>query len=198
MKNNTKWSIDPAHSEIAFKVKHLMIANVRGVFRKFDAIITTTGTDFTTADINLWIDAASINTGDEKRDGHLQSADFLDVMNYKKITFTADAISKTGTDASHEMCGELSIKGITKTIKLNVMFGGIILDPWGNERAGFNVSGKINRKDWKLDWNTMLQLGGVMVSEEVNIICEIQLIKLNEKDTTVELEASEDKRGIAF
>ncbi len=194
MKKETKWSIDPAHSEIAFKVKHLMISNVRGTFRKFDADIHTNGLDFTTAMIDLWIDPSSVNTGDEKRDEHLKSPDFFDVMKTKEITFKAETISKADAAGNHEMWGELSIKGISKNIKFNVVFGGIITDPWGNERAGFTVTGKINRKDWDLNWNTALNAGGMMVGEEIKIICDIQLINSTQKDTVMELETSQEKK----
>lgn len=184
MNTPTKWSIDPTHSEIAFKVKHMMIANVKGTFRKFESTIVTTGTDFTTAEIDFRIDPCSIDTRDEKRDEHLRSADFFDAENHKEISFTSSTISKPDKDGNHELWGELTLKGISKTIKLNVVFGGIIMDPWGNERAGFNVGGKINRKDWDLTWNNSLLAGGFMVGDEIFITCEIQLIK-----STIEVEA---------
>jgi polyisoprenoid-binding protein YceI len=165
MKKDMKWSIDPSHSEITFKVKHLMIANVRGEFKKFEADIHTTGLDFTTAAVDMTIDPSSITTGDVKRDEHLKGPDFFDVLNHKEITFSANTISKPDASGKQEMWGELTIKGITKNVKLDVAFGGVIHDPWGNERAGFSITGKINRTDWKLTWNTALVTGGVMVSE---------------------------------
>src|ERR1035437_8526382 len=153
MKKETKWAIDHAHSEIDFKVRHLMISNFKGSFKTFDASIYTTFKDFTTAEIDLWIDAASITTGDAKRDEHLKSVDFFDVKNHKQITFTSSTIEKTSTNNNHELWGNLTIKGITKQIKLNIQFGGIIIDPWGSEKAGFTVTGKVNRSDWELIWN---------------------------------------------
>ena len=147
----------------------MMIAKVRGVFKKFDADVHTSGIDFSTAVIDLWIDTSSVYTGDEKRDEHLRSDDFFDVANFKEISFTSDSISKADAGSNHEMWGKLSIKGISKVIELNVVFGGIITDPWGNERAGFSVTGKINRKDWNLNWNTALSMGGVMLSDEIKI-----------------------------
>lgn len=173
----TKWSIDLAHSELSFKVKHLMITNVRGVFSDFEVNIYTTGEDFLTSEIDVWINPTSVNTGDIKRDEHLQSVDFFDVANHKQITFIGNTLEKPETDDYYHLYGDLTIKGITKQIKLNVEFGGVMKDPWGNDKAGFSVSGKINRKDWDMNWNTPLELGGMLVSEDVRMSCEIQLVK---------------------
>jgi polyisoprenoid-binding protein YceI len=173
----TKWGIDPSHSEIGFKVKHLMIANVRGSFKEFDASIYTTGEDFMTAEIDFWLNPASITTGDEKRDAHLKSADFFDVENFKELNFTAGSYENVDKDGSYELFGELTIKGISRKIKLDVEFGGVMKDPWGNEKAVFSINGKINRKDWGLNWNAALETGGVLVSEDVWINCEVELAK---------------------
>ena len=192
----TKWSIDQAHSDIAFKVRHLMIAHVKGSFKTFDASIYTYGKDFTKAEIDLWIDASSIFTGDVSRDEHLKSVDFLDVENHKQITFTSSTIEKSGLDGHHDLWGELTIRGITKNVKLKVQFGGIIKDPWGNEKAGFTVQGKINRNDWGLIWNTSMEAGGILVGEEVTISCEVELNKIDQEKLTMELEAAIVKKGI--
>jgi polyisoprenoid-binding protein YceI len=173
----TKWAIDPMHSEIGFKVKHLMFTNVRGSFKEYEANIVTSGKDFMTAEIDFWLNPASISTGDEKRDAHLKSADFFDVENFKEINFTGNTFEKAGDDGNYNVYGDLTIKGIKKQIKLQVEFGGIVKDPWGNEKAVFNINGKINRKDWGLNWNAALETGGVLVSEDVWINCEIQLAK---------------------
>ena len=146
----TKWGIDPVHSEISFKIKHLMITNVRGVFKEFEASIYTTGEDFMSVEIDFWLNPSSIDTGDAKRDEHLKSPDFFDVENHKQITFTGNTYEQVDKDGSFELYGELTIKGISKQIKLDVEFGGIMKDPWGNEKAGFAINGKINRKDWGL------------------------------------------------
>jgi len=190
-----KWGIDLAHSEIGFKVKHLMISNVRGSFKDFDASIYTTGNDFATAQVDLWIDAASITTGDAKRDEHLKSADFFDVQNHKQITFNSSTIEKQDAEGNHELWGELTIRGIKKNVKLNVLFGGILKDPWGNEKAGFTVTGKINRSDWGLSWNTAIETGGFMVSDEVAISCEIELTNLGQRDLEMELEPAVEKNA---
>lgn len=173
----TKWGIDAAHSEIAFKVKHLMITNVKGTFKEFDASIFTTGEDFMTSEIDFWLNPASIETGAADRDAHLKSADFFDVENHKQITFIGNTYEKVDNDGSYTLYGDLTIKGITKQIKLDVEFGGVMKDPWGNEKAGFTIDGKINRKDWGLNWNATLEAGGLLVGDEVRISCEVELIK---------------------
>jgi polyisoprenoid-binding protein YceI len=170
-----KWVIDPAHSEIEFKIKHLMVSNVKGQFRQFDASIYTTGDDFMSAEIDCWIEAASVDTGSEDRDKHIKSADFFDVENHPQLTFQANSVENVDKDGSYELWGNLTIKGISKKIKLDVEFGGIVKDPWGNEKAIFSINGKVNKKDWELNWNTALETGGMLLSDEVRINCEIQL-----------------------
>jgi polyisoprenoid-binding protein YceI len=179
MATKTKWTIDPSHSEIAFKVKHLMIVNVKGVFTEYNASIYTSDDDFTTAEFDFWMNPNSLKTKDEKRDAHLRSSDFFDVEHHKEITFRSNTIEKKGGD-KYELWGDLTIKGITKKIKLDVEFGGIQKDPWGGERAGFTITGKVNRKDWELNWNAVLEGGGVLVGDNVNIACEVELVKQQE------------------
>jgi polyisoprenoid-binding protein YceI len=173
----TKWGIDAVHSEIGFKLKHLMIANVRGEFNEFDGSIYTTGEDFMSAEVDCWINPASVDTGNEQRDAHLKGADFFDVENFKEINFVANTYENVDSDGSYELWGDLTIKGITKRIQLDVEFGGIVKDPWGNHKAAFSINGKINRKDFGLTWNNSLESGGVLLGEEVNIACDIQLVK---------------------
>jgi len=177
MSTLSKWSIDPTHSEVSFKIKHLMITNVKGVFKTYEANIVTTGDDFMTAEIDFSLDPSSIDTGNTDRDTHLKAPDFFDVDNHKQITFTANTYENVDNDGSYELWGDLTIKGITKRIKLDVEFGGVAKDPWGNTKAGFTINGKINRKDWGLTWNAALEAGGVMLSEDVKISCDIQLVK---------------------
>ena len=182
--SKTKWAIDQAHSEIDFKVRHLMIAHVKGTFKTFDANILTYGRDFKTAEIDLWIDTSSISTGDAIRDKHLKSRDFFDARRHKQITFTSSTISKADKKGNHEMWGKLTIIGIIQKVKLQVTFGGMLNDPWGNERVGFTVTGKIKRSDWGLTWNTLTESGGLMVSDEVDISCEVELTKMGPKCLT--------------
>lgn len=176
-KPKTKWVLDPSHSEIAFKVKHLMITNIKGVFKEFEASIYTASEDFFSAEIDFWINAASIDTGDEKRDEHLKGTDFFDVENHKQITFIGNTYEKVDNDGAYELYGQLTMKGISKQIRLEVEFSGVKRDPWGNHKAGFTISGKISRKDWQLNWNNALDDGGFLVGDEVKIDCEVQLIK---------------------
>ena len=174
--NKTKWTIDPVHSEIGFRAKHLMIINIKGAFKEFNAAIFTDGSDFSTSDISLQINPASVDTGIADRDAHLKSADFFDVENFKEINFTAGTMTKTGDD-EFSLTGNLSIKGISNPVTLRVEFGGLMTDPWGNKKAGFTLNGKINRKDWGLNWNAALEAGGLLVSDEVRLNCEIQLLR---------------------
>ncbi len=172
----TKWVFDPAHSEINFRVKHLMITNVKGDFKTFDISVTTDGDDFTNADITVNIDPSSINTGNNDRDNHLRSADFFDVENFKTMTFKSKKMEKTDDD-EFKLTGDLTIKGISKEVKLNVEFGGLVTDPWGQKKAGFSLEGKINRKEWGLNWNAALEAGGVLVGDEIKLTAEVELQK---------------------
>ena len=193
MTKDVKWSIDQAHSEITFKVKHLMIAHSNGTFKTFDANIYTANKDFETAEIDLWIDPTSIITGDAKRDTHLKGSDFFDVENHKQITFKSSTIGKNAK-GDHELWGELTIKGITKPVKLEVQFGGIVKDPYGQEKAGFTITGVIKRSDWGLVWNAPTEAGGLMVSDEVAISCDVELVNVNQKELAMELEPSASKK----
>lgn len=170
----TKWVLDPTHSELTFKVKHLMISNVKGEFRTFQATID--GEDFTKSPISVNIDASSISTNNKDRDNHLKSVDFLEVEKYPKITFVSTSMKKIGDD-EFQLVGKLTIKEITKEITLDTEFGGFMKDPYGNEKAGFSINGKLNRKDFGLNWNAALEAGGVMVSDEVKISGEVQFVK---------------------
>jgi polyisoprenoid-binding protein YceI len=172
----TKWAIDPAHSEISFKVKHLMITNVKGVFKEFSGSAIATGNDFITSEIDFSVNTASVDTGSADRDGHLKSADFFEVEKYPVMTFKGTSLKKSD-DSNYVLNGDLTIKGVTKPVKLNVEFSGTMKDPWGNQKAGYSVSGKINRKDWGLNWNAALEAGGVLVSDEVTINADVQLVK---------------------
>ncbi len=169
----TKWALDAAHSEIQFKVKHMMISTVTGKFNNFNVEVEAEKDDFSDADISFTADTASVDTGAEQRDTHLRSADFFDADKYPKMVFKATSFSPEKS----ELQGELTIKDVTKPVKLEAEFGGIGVDPWGNTKAGFTLSGKINRKEWGLNWNAALEAGGVLVSEDVKLLGEIQLMK---------------------
>ena len=174
MATAAKWVLDLTHSELTFKVKHMMITNVKGEFKNFS--VEVDGDDILKSSLNVSIDGSSINTNNNDRDNHLKSADFFDVENHKELLFKSTSF-KQKDDDEYELKGILTIKGNSKEVALEVEFGGINKDPWGNEKAGFSVEGKINRKDWGLNWNAALETGGVLVSEEVKIFGELQFVK---------------------
>lgn len=170
------WKIDPTHSEILFKVKHLMISTVTGSFGNFNVEAETAGDDFTdvkkiefTADIN------TISTKNADRDAHLKSADFFDAATYPELRFEGTEYKVSGDEA--KLTGNLTIRGITKPVTLNVEFGGIVVDPYGQTKAGFTVTGKISRKEFGLTWNAVTEAGSVVVSDEIKIAAEVQLVK---------------------
>ncbi len=169
----TKWNLDPAHSEMNFKVKHMMIANVSGQLGSFSASAETDENSFTDAKIKFTGDIKSLTTGNEQRDQHLQSADFFESDKHPQMTFESTSF------VDGKLKGNLTIRGISKPVQLDVDFGGIGKDPYGNTKAGFSIQGKINRTDYGLTWNAALETGGVLVSEEVKINGELQFVKAN-------------------
>lgn len=173
---STKWVLDPTHSELGFKIKHLMISNVSGSFKSFQADVETEETDFSTSRIHLSADMTSISTNNGQREAHLQTSDFFEVEKYPELKFTSTNMEKIDDD-TYTLHGDLTLKGVTRTVKLNVEYNGVTKDPWGDERAGFVVTGKIKRTDWGVNFNNVLETGGVMLGEEVRINSEIQLVK---------------------
>ena len=173
---NTKWVIDPIHSEIGFKIKHLMITNVSGKFDQFEAHVQTENEDFATAQIEASIKTASINTNNLQRDEHLRNSDFFEVEKHPDILFTSTKIDKIDND-NFLLQGNLTLKGVTKPVKWNVEYSGTTKDPWGGERAGFIITGKIKRNEFGLSFNAALETGGVVLGEEVKIYSEVQLVK---------------------
>jgi polyisoprenoid-binding protein YceI len=174
--SKTKWVADPTHSEIQFKVKHLMITTVTGYFREFSASAETEGNDFSNASIEFEAKTGSIDTNMADRDKHLRSGDFFDSEKYPVMKFRSTGMEKQGDD-EYLLKGDLTIREATRPVTLKVEFGGVMKDPWGQEKAGFSLSGKIDRKDWDLNWNATLEAGGVLVSDEVRLFCEVQLVK---------------------
>jgi polyisoprenoid-binding protein YceI len=172
----TKWLLDPLHSELQFKIKHLMISNVSGSLTSFTGEVETEEEDFSTAKISLVADMHSISTNNEQRDAHLRNSDFFEVEKYPELKFKSTKVEKTGID-TFALYGDLSLKGATKPVKLHVEFNGTTSDPWGGERSGFVVTGKINRSDWGVTFNKALETGGLMLGEEVKINSEIELVK---------------------
>ena len=171
------WVIDPTHSEVQFKVKHLMITTVTGSFNIFNASVQTEEEDFMKAKISFTAEVDSLSTGNEQRDAHLKSADFFDAANYPQIKFVATKYESVDNDGSYELYGDLTIRDQTRPVKLDVEFGGVVKDPYGNTKAGFSINGKFNRKEFGLTWSAVTEAGGVVVSDDVRIACEIQLIE---------------------
>jgi len=170
------WNLDKSHSEINFKVKHMMITNVTGSFTDFDVKAEADSDDFSGARISFTARTASVNTANEQRDTHLKSGDFFDAEKFPELKFESTAFTKKSGDL-YTLEGNLTIKDVTRPVTLNVEFGGINTDPWGNVKAGFSLGGVINRKDFGLGWNASLETGGVLVGEDVKLLAEIQLVK---------------------
>lgn len=166
----TKWNLDTTHSEITFKVRHMMISNVKGTFNTFTAEVEAEDDTFKNAKVSATIQTDSIDTNNADRDTHLKSADFFNVEQNPTITFESDSLAD-------DVTGHLTINGVTKPVQLEVEFGGINQDPWGNTKAGFTFEGKIKRSDFGLNWNAALETGGVLVSDEVKISGELQFVK---------------------
>lgn len=172
----TKWAVDASHSEIIFKVKHLMITTVTGHFNKFNLKVETENDDFsTTKKIEFTADIDSIDTKNEQRNAHLRSADFFNVEQNPKLEFSGKKFVAKGDEL--KLFGELTIAGITKPLTLDIEFGGLAKDPWGGERAGFNIKGKLSRKEFGMTYNAAMEAGGVVVGDEVKINAEIELVK---------------------
>ncbi len=175
------WSIDPDHSNIGFKVKHLMVSNVRGAFEKHTGVVDLNDQDITKSKVEVSIDTNSINTSVQKRDEHLRSADFFDVAKYPTMTFVSKKVSKAGKDRL-KVTGDLTLHGVTRQVVLDVEGPSQeSKDPWGNFRRGASASTKINRKDFGLVWNKALETGGVVVGDEVIITLEIEMVKAQAK-----------------
>lgn len=171
-----KWAIDPTHSEIQFKVKHLVISTVTGRFNSFDASIETGGDKFEDAEIEFSADINSIDTRNEDRDTHLKSADFFNAAEHPELIFKSNSFTKTG-EGEYELSGDLTIRGITKQVKLSADYGGTVVDPYGNTKAGFDVTGKINRKEFGLTWSAVTEAGKIVVSDEVKLLLSVQFVK---------------------
>jgi polyisoprenoid-binding protein YceI len=173
----TTWNIDPVHSVAEFKVKHMMISNVKGQFTRVKGVLTLNEADLSQSQVQASIDAASINTRDEQRDGHLKSADFFDVEKFPALAFKSTRVSPAG-DGELAVTGDLTIHGVTRSVVFNVEGPtGAGKDPWGNLRRGLSATTKINRKDFGLTWNAALETGGILVGDDITITLDVQFIK---------------------
>ena len=174
---NIKWASDLTHSEITFKVKHLMITNVTGSFGDFSVTAESEDTGFKDAKVTFVAKVDSIDTRNEQRDGHLKGADFFDTERFPEIRFVSTGVQNRDAEGNFDLSGDLTIRDVTRQVTVKVEFGGLEKDPWGNHKAGFSVSGRFNRTDFGLTWNAALESGGVLVSEEIRIAAEIQLVQ---------------------
>lgn len=169
------WNLDKAHSEIEFKVKHMMISNVKGYFHDFDVTLNGGAEDLSQAQVDVKIQTASINTKSESRDEHLKSAEFFNVEAFPTMRFKTTEIKKVDDD-EFKLIGELTVKDVTKPATFRAEFGGVAKDPWGNQKVGYTIQGKLNRQDYGLTWNAALETGGVMVSDEVKFYADVQFV----------------------
>lgn len=172
--STTKWMIDPTHSEVAFKVKHLVISTVTGYFRKFEGHAESTSEDFSGASVAFSLDVNSIDTNQSDRDQHLKAADFFDIASFPSITFSGKLVNHGG---EYQLQGDLTLKGITQQVTLDVTYGGTVADPYGQTKAGFEIEGKLNRKDFGLTWSAITEAGSVVVSDQVRLQFSVQLVK---------------------
>ena len=172
--STTKWIIDPTHSEVAFKVKHLVISTVTGYFRKFEGAAESTSEDFNGASVTFSLDVNSIDTNQSDRDQHLKSADFFDTASFPSIAFAGKLVNQGG---EYQLQGDLTLKGITQQVTLDVTYGGTAADPYGQTKAGFEIEGKLNRKDFGLTWSAITEAGSVVVSDQVRLQLSVQLVK---------------------
>ena len=174
--STTKWALDPTHSELQFKVKHLMISTVTGQFNQFIATVDTEDNDFSKAKIDFTDEVNSISTNNTQRDAHLKNSDFFDAPNHPQIIFRSEKFEKVAGD-DYRLHGDLTMRGITKPVTLDVEFGGVTVDPWGNTRAGFTVAGKINRQDFGVSFGAVTETGSILLGDEVKIMAGVQFVK---------------------
>ena len=172
----TNWAFDKAHSKIGFSVSHLVITDVEGNFKEFDASVTTDGDNWENAKIEFTAEIASIDTDNEKRDEHLRSDDFFNAEMYPQLKFVSKSFKKVDGN-EYKLVGDLTIRDVTKEVELEVELNGTVVDPWGNTKAGFNLLGEINRFDYNLKWSKAIETGGLVVGEDVEIIGKLQLMK---------------------
>ncbi len=174
--SQTNWNVDASHTNVGFEVDHMVISSVEGEFNKYEATISTDGTDFTNANIEFTIDVSSINTDNGDRDNHLKSDDFFNAEQFPQITFKSKSMTKVDGD-NWKLVGDFTMRDVTKEIELEVKFRGLVNDPWGNTRVGFAITGEVSRFDYNLKWNNLLETGGLIVGDTVTLNIDLQLIK---------------------
>jgi len=170
------WVFDASHSTVGFSINHMVISEIDGQFNSFEGTIISSEDDLSDAKINFSISVASIDTSNEKRDGHLLAADFFDEVNHPKINFESTSISKN-SNGNYTLVGNLFMHGVTKEVTLDMKYGGTIKDPWGNTKAGIKITGNLNRTDYGLNYNSVMEAGGLMIGEDIEITCKMELAK---------------------
>jgi polyisoprenoid-binding protein YceI len=174
--SNQGWKVDNTHSSINFSVRHMVVAKVRGSFQRWTSELTIDDADLSKSTVGVTIESASIQTALADRDAHLKSADFFDVERYPHLTFKSKRIERAGDDR-YRMIGDLTIKDVTREVTLDVEYAGKSKDPWGGERAGFSAHTSIERKDWGLTWNLLLETGGLVVGDKIEVAIEIEAVR---------------------
>lgn len=172
----TMWTVDKTHSKVGFRVTHLVITDVEGYFKNYDAAITTNGDDLTTANIDFTINTSSIFTDNNDRDNHLRSDDFFNSEKYPQMIFKSKSMKKA-SDNKYKLIGDFTVRDVTKQIELDVKFNGTVKDNRGNTKAGFKVTGEINRFDYNLKWDKVIEAGSLVVGKEVELVIDLQLVK---------------------
>ena len=173
--STTKWAMDATHSEVHFKVKHLLVSTVTGQFKTFNATVETEGDDITSAKVHFTADVSSISTNNEQRDGHLKTGDFFDAENHPQIIFDGEKMEHVDGE-NYKMHGTLNMRGVRKPVVLNVEYGGVMQDPWGNTRTGFSVSGKVNRKDFGVSFGMVSDSGAILLGDDVTISANAEFV----------------------
>ena len=180
------WQIDTSHSQVEFSVRHMMISNVRGRFENFTGTVDFNEASPELSSVDVQIEAASVNTRDARRDGHLKSPDFFDAENHPYLTFKSKSVQRTG-EATGKIVGDLTIRDVTREVVLDVYYSGLAKSPWGTTSAGFSADTRISRKDWGLNWNAALETGGMLVGDEIKISVELEVVR---QEAPVEAAAS--------
>ncbi len=175
----TNWNFDQSHSSVEFSIDHMVISEVTGKFTEYTGSVTTISDDFENANIDFVIEVSSINTDDVDRDDHLKGVDFFDVVNYPQITFKSTSFKKV-EGKKYQLSGNLTMHGVTKAVTFDVNYGGTVVDPWGNTKAGFKITGELNRKDYGLTWSKALETGGLVVGNEVSLTVRVELVKVKQ------------------
>lgn len=175
----SNWNFDNSHSSVEFSIDHLVISEVTGKFTDYTGSVSTTNENFEEANIEFIIEVASINTDNSDRDDHLRGADFFDVAKYPQITFKSNSFKKV-SGKKYQLSGDLTMHGVTKAVTFDVNYGGTVVDPWGNTKAGFKLTGELNRKDYGLTWNKALETGGLVVGDEVTLTVRVELAKVKQ------------------